>query len=137
MIIKILKKLYPHSPLWNRKKGKKGFREVDFLDIKKKWEEIERLMTLGGPSHFKNAVLEADKLLDHVLKIKRLRGETMGERMKSIRRDDHDRSFFDDMWQAHKLRNEMAHNMNYEVQHFEAKRAIKQFERVLRELGAL
>jgi len=133
----ILKFFFPNSPLLNRKKGKRTFSESDQMDIKRKWTEIEQLMALGHPSNFKNAILEADKLLDHVLKIKRFRGETMGDRMKSISRSDHDRDFFDDMWQAHITRNNMVHNMNYEVQHFDAKRAIKQFERVLRELGAL
>lgn len=134
---KILKLLFPNSPLLNRKKGKKAFSQNDFLDIKRKWAEIEQLMSIGRPSNFKTAILEADKLLDHVLKIKRFRGETMGERMKSIPRNKFDRDFFDDMWNAHITRNNMVHNMNYEVQHFDAKRAIKQFERVLRELGAL
>lgn len=136
-LIKILRFFFPDSPLLNRKKGKKSFSQTDFVDIKRKWAEIEQLMTIGKPSNFKIAIMEADKLLDHVLKIKRFKGETMGERMKSIRRDDFDRDFFDDMWQAHKLRNEMAHNMNYEVQHFEAKKAVEQFRRVLKELGAL
>jgi hypothetical protein len=137
IIVRVLRAMFPDSPLWNRKKGRKAFGEKDILDIKRKWAEIEQLMSLGGPSHFKNAIMEADKLLDHVLKIKRLKGETMGERMKSIRRDDYERDFFDDMWQAHILRNRMSHAIDYEVQHFEAKRAIEQFKRVLKELKAL
>jgi len=136
-IFKILKFFFPDSPLLRGKRGKRAFSEKDFVDIKRKWAEIEGLMAIGRPSNFKIAIMEADKLLDHVLKIKRLKGETMGERMKSIRRDDHDKDFFDDMWQAHILRNRMSHAMDYEVQHFEAKRAIEQFKRVLRELNAL
>uniref|UniRef100_A0A7C4R4H6 DUF86 domain-containing protein n=1 Tax=candidate division CPR3 bacterium TaxID=2268181 RepID=A0A7C4R4H6_UNCC3 len=106
-------------------------------EIRRKWTEIEGLIKLGRPSNFKTAVFEADKLLDHALKLLGYRGQTMGDRMKSISRSDFEKSFFDDMWQAHKVRNEMVHNINYEVMDFEAKRVIEKFKRVLRELGVL
>jgi hypothetical protein len=109
----------------------------DREEIKRKWAEVEQLIKLGKPSNFKTAILEADKLLGHVLKLLGYRGQTMGDRMKSIKRDDHEKDFFDDMWQAHKVRNEMVHNVSYEVMDFEARKAIKQFERVLRELGVM
>jgi hypothetical protein len=114
-----------------------GLGGQDSQDVKRKWAEIEQLMRLGSPSNFKTAILEGDKLLDHVLKLYGYRGQTMGDRMKNIPRDKYAREFFDDMWQAHILRNRMSHAMDYEVQHFEAKRAIEQFKRVLEELGAL
>lgn len=114
-----------------------GLNQSDMADVRRKWEEIEGLMKLGRPSNFKNAILEADKLLDHVLKLYGYQGQTMGDRMKSISRDKYDRSFFDDMWGAHKIRNEMAHNINYEVMDFEARTAISRFKSVLKELGAL
>lgn len=105
--------------------------------MREKWAEIETLMKVGRPSAFKTAVLDADKLLDHVLKSLNYRGQTMGERMKMIPRDDFDRDFFNDMWQAHKLRNEMVHNMDYNVMDFEARTAIKKFEKTLQDLGAM
>lgn len=133
-IIQFIKKLIaPYPPI----KTRVNLGIQDKEDIKRKWAEIEQLMALGKPSNFKNAILEADKLLDHCLKLLGFRGQTMGDRMKAIPRSKFEKDFFDDMWQAHKLRNEMAHNINYEVMNFEASKAIKQFERVLRELGAI
>jgi len=114
-----------------------GLGAQDMQEIDKKWGEIEQNMTLGKPSNFKNAILEADKLLDHVLKLYGYKGQTMGERMKLIPRTKYGKDFFDNMWQAHKLRNEMVHNLNYEVQHFEAAEAIAKFRKVLQELKAL
>lgn len=111
--------------------------QTDLVDIKKKWEEIETLIKLGKPSSFKTAILEADKLLDHVLKLYGYSGNSMGDRMKSIPRDNYSREFFDDMWGAHKLRNEMAHNIMYEVMNFEAKKAIGQYKNVLQILKVL
>lgn len=114
-----------------------GLSQNDLIDIKRKWDEIEGLMKLGRPSNFKNAILEADKLLDHVLKLYGYRGQTMGDRMKSLPRDSYSREFFNDMWDAHKVRNEMAHNINYEVMDFEARQAIGQFKSVLRDLRVI
>ncbi|MBI2448129.1 hypothetical protein HYV44_01015 [Candidatus Microgenomates bacterium] len=114
-----------------------GLSVQERIYVREKWAEIETLMKVGRPSAFKTAVLDADKLLDHVLKSLNYRGQTMGERMKMIPRDDFDRDFFNDMWQAHKLRNEMVHNMDYNVMDFEARTAIKKFEKTLQDLGAM
>lgn len=132
--IKILKALF--SPTQPRRM-RSGLNVEDRSELKRKWSEVEQLISLGKPSNFKTAILDADKLLDHVLKLYGYRGQTMGDRMKAIPRSQFDKDFFDDMWQAHKVRNEMVHNINYEVMDFEAKRVVKQFERVLRELSAL
>jgi len=129
----IIKKLIVPMPV---RKIRHGLNTSDLQEIKRKWEEIEQLMRLGRPSNFKNAILEADKLLDHVLKLYGYHG-SLADKMKSLPRKNFDKEFFDDMWQAHRVRNEMVHNISYEVQHFEAREAISRFKRVLRELGAL
>ena len=131
-ILNLFKKLFSLGP-----HIRFGLGVQDVADIKRKWMEVEQLIALGKPSNFKTAILEADKILDYVLKLYGYSGQTMGDRMKAIPRDKHSRDFFDNMWQAHKLRNEMVHNMGYEVQDFEAKSAIQKFEKVLRELGVL
>ena len=130
---KQLKKLF--TPTAVKSRATLGIQDKE--DIKRKWQEIEQLISFGKPSNFKTAILEADKLLDHALRLLGYRGSTMGDRMKAISRNKFERDFFDDMWQAHKIRNEMVHNMNYEVLNFEAKRVVRQFERVLQELDVL
>jgi len=130
----ILKKLLTPS---GSARVRVGLGVQDREEIKRKWEEIGQNIRLGKPSNFKTAILEADKLLDHVLKLYGYRGQTMGDRMKAIPRSIFEKDFFDDMWQAHKLRNEMVHNMNYEVMDFEARQAVEKFKRVLQDLGAL
>ena len=42
-----------------------------------------------------------------------------------------------DLWDAHKLRNLLVHEMNYHMKHEQALAAIRAFERVMRELGAI
>ena len=133
-ILNLLKKLFssPAKPYI-----RVGLGAQDMQEISRKWTEIEQIIALGKPSNFKTAILEADKLLDHILKLYGYKGQTMGERMKAIPRQKYSKEFFDNMWQAHKLRNEMVHNLNYEVQHFEASEAIAKFKKVLGDLKAL
>ena len=104
----IKKLITPYDQLVSRQ----SFNQSDLEYIKGKWGEIEVLVRSGRPSGFKTAVLEADTLLDYVLKGLGYKGQTMGDRMKSIPRDQFERRFFDDMWSAHKIRNEMVHNMD-------------------------
>ncbi|MFA7308663.1 MAG: hypothetical protein WC045_01150 [Patescibacteria group bacterium] len=134
MILQLLKKILFGEP--RKSRGGSGS-SLDRELVRKSWRHIEELMTLGKPSNFKTAVMEADKLLDYVLKGKGYRGQMMGDRMKAIPRSEYERDFFDAMWSAHKLRNHIAHSMDYEVQFFEARDAIKNFKRVMQDLKVL
>ncbi|MEK7580288.1 MAG: hypothetical protein AAB465_01595 [Patescibacteria group bacterium] len=100
--------------------------------IIKKWEEIEG-MSLGNDASAKLAILEADKLIDGVLKIMSFGGSTMGERLKAAcyRYPD-----LTDVWEAHKIRNLIAHE-NYQLYPKTAARAINIFYHALKELGII
>lgn len=98
-----------------------------------KWQEIEELMRLGHPSNFSRAILEADKLLDHVLKALRTPGMTMGDRLKASR-NRFSPDAYEAAWHAHKVRNEIVHNSAYQITDFIAKEAISNFKKALGEL---
>lgn len=110
---------------------------VDYKDrefIKQKWAEIQNLMHLGRPSNFKQAVLEADKLIDFVLKKMNYNGQTLADRMRASQNRF---SNYQGLWDAHKIRNRLVHEVSSEVLHHEAKEAIAKFERALRDLGVV
>jgi len=98
-----------------------------------KWQEIEQLMTLGNSSNFAKAVLEADKLLDHLLKAHRAPGLTMGDRLKSSI-NKFSREGYQAAWNGHKVRNELVHNSQYEMTDFIARPAIENFRKAIEEL---
>ena len=100
-----------------------------------RWEEIKRHVESFSVAEWKLAVIEADKLVDDALKSSGFQGETMGERMTLISRDQIPE--INNLWEAHKLRNMMVHDANYEARHNDAIAAVEVFERVLRELGGL
>lgn len=100
---------------------------------RQKWQEIEQLMQLGKPSNYAKAILEADKLLDHLLKGLRAPGITMGDRLKASKNRFSKDAYYA-AWQAHKIRNELVHNSEYEATDFIARHAIANFKKPLDEL---
>ena len=89
--------------------------------IKDDWEKVQELLKLGGPSQLRQALITADKLLDNALK-EVAAGESMGERLKNAR-DIFDRYQYQTIWEAHKLRNNLVHEVGFEPQHFVIKEA--------------
>lgn len=107
--------------------------QIDKEFVKNKWQEIASTAEQNGQSA-RFAVVEADKLLDYALKKRGYRGETMGDRMRSAGSDF---SYRNDVWEAHKLRNKLVHEAQYEVDQRIVKRAVDQFKQALRDLGAM
>lgn len=106
---------------------------VDRELVANRWATIEQLSRDGG-SGLKNAVSEADKLLDYVMKQQGTAGETMAERLK---RCESRLSNKEAVWQAHKLRNHLAHEVSFDLVVSQAREAISAFGQALRDFGAL
>ncbi len=99
-----------------------------------RWQEIMQHIESIREGEWKFAVIEADKLVDDQLK-NLFPGETMGERLMNI--DKTSLLSIDGLWEAHKVRNRLAHESNYFLRHAEAVRAIRLYEQTLKELGVL
>ena len=99
----------------------------------KQWKVIQGYKNSGGPG-WQLAVMEADKLLDKALTERHFAGETMGERLKSAKG-----SFMknDAVWQAHKLRNRLAHEQDVKLNIVVVEQALRAFKNGLKDLGAL
>lgn len=100
-----------------------------------RWQEIKSHVNSFKESEWKFAVIEADKLVDDVLKSAGFAGESMGERLMLIKPDQLLNLQY--LWDAHKLRNLLVHDASYQMTHRQAIWAIEAFENVLRELEAL
>ncbi|MFH1749345.1 MAG: hypothetical protein ABH837_00375 [bacterium] len=107
---------------------------VDRRQIHSQWLEILELVKLGKPSNLQKAILSADKLLDFTLKNQRFSGDTMAERLRSA---ESRFSAYNDIWYAHKLRNRIVHDVNDEIQSYEINKAIKIYEKALKDLRVL
>lgn len=91
-------------------------------------------ITSDNPNDWKLAIIEADIILDDVLKKAGYTGVSLGERLRSI--SPAQLQSLDDAWQAHKIRNQIAHGgADFVLTKRLAEDTIKQYRRVFAELG--
>lgn len=100
-----------------------------------KWKEVVRHFESTKEAEWKFAVIEADKLVDDLLKQAGYPGDTMGERLMNIEQGQ--LLSLQGLWEAHKIRNKLAHDVNYFLRYAEARQAIKFFEEALKELQVI
>ena len=108
--------------------------KFDVEDYQTRWLKIENNLVRGDRRTYNLAVLEGDKLLDRALRELGLSGKTMGERMKRIGGKF---SEVNRVWYAHKLRNQIAHEQDFEVEYDDARKALAAFRQALKDLGAI
>lgn len=106
------------------------------LDLTKKrtikaWLQIQKRIQTGDESNLKLAVIEADKILDEILKRSGFAGETMSDRLKNL--TPAQLSNLEQVWGAHKLRNRIVHEPDFEVSRAEAELAVSIYGRAFRE----
>lgn len=113
-----------------------GKRRHDFNveEYQTRWLKIENGLVKGERQTYNLAVLNADKLLDRALVELGLPGKTMGERMKRVNERF---TKANAVWYAHKLRNQIAHESDFELDYNEASRALAAFRQALKDLGAI
>lgn len=114
--------------------NKKGHKNLDVEHYQKKWLAIEQQLKKDEVSSYSLAVLNADKLLDQALKERGMKGETMGDRLKSAKDIFSNRN---NVWSAHKLRNKIAHETDVKVTYDAARYALGDFKRALKDIGAI
>jgi hypothetical protein len=117
---------------------RRKFQRPDLMDltpeqVKIRWEDIMKTSDQGIMGA-KLALMEADKLLDHVLKSMMMPGETLGERLKMAA---YKYPAISQVWNAHKLRNQLVHDSAFQLRTSEVKRALADFRNALRALRVL
>lgn len=112
-------------------------RTSSHLDVEKyrsDWIKIEQSLHKDNAASSQLSVLNADKLLDRALQEKGTPGDTMGARMKSLQTTW---SNANNVWSAHKLRNQIAHESDVAVNYETARRALAAFKQALKDVGAI
>lgn len=101
--------------------------------LAKEWGRVEQLTATGRPSAFKEAVITGDKLLDYAL-TQVSSGETMGERLKNAS-DAFSHDVYQGLWDAHKMRNALVHETDFDLTVLVARDVLGKFERGFESLG--
>ena len=99
-----------------------------------RFTELQTHLESSNPNDWKLAIIEADILLDDLLKQRGYAGLSLGDRLKSI--SPTALHSLDDSWQAHKVRNQIAHaGADFVLTQKIARETITQYRRVFAELG--
>ena len=115
------------------KRPGRGTSNLNKALVQDKWTAIE-MTANSGAAGLKQAINDADKLLDYVLKGLGLPGDTLADR---LRRGESRLSDKNAVWRAHKLRNSLAHDIGFDLVQSQAREALRDFRRGLQDLGAL
>lgn len=110
---------------------KRRLSDADRKVVADQWNKIEDLY---NNDRFKEAILEADKIFDFILKRMNIKGKTMGERLKNSK------SFlpnYQDIWYAHKIRNKLVHEVDYHAEASTTWKVINIFKNTIKKLGIL
>ena len=108
--------------------------DLDRDKMRARWSRITAMLQSPDRETDKLAVIEADNLLDFVLKAMHLPGETMAFRMKFAQNRFYELKRV--RW-AHNVRNNVVHEPDYILKKATAYACIKEYERALKLLGAL
>ena len=103
---------------------------ADHQDFEARWQKIKAI----SQEDMERAILEGDKLIDFVLRKKRVGGKTGNERL------NHARKFFSNfhgLKQAHYIRNQIAHEASFVLSQGAGREAFKNIERALRDLRVI
>ncbi len=102
--------------------------------FKDKWTKLmERYTTEPNPDSIRLAIIEADALVDHLLKDLRFPGEHLADRLSYL--NSGDIKTLDGVWDSHRIRNEIVHRPNSPVSIRDGMAALKRYEAFFHELA--
>jgi len=130
-----------------RKEHYEGLIEQEMHDAERIWNEtyrgekrqsrladIQQHAISDNPNDWKLAIIEADIVLDQTLKDRGYAGTSLGERLRGITPSQ--LSSVDDAWDAHRVRNKIAHEgADFVVTRRIVDETISRYMRVFREFG--
>ncbi len=101
-----------------------------------RWEHIETLLAGGSPSEWRQAIIEADIMLDDVLAKRGYAGDGVGEKLMSADREGF--ATLQNAWEGHKVRNLIAHQGSaFNLSETLAQRTLAHYGAVFREFKVI
>lgn len=101
-----------------------------------RWEDIQTHVAGEKPNDWRLAIIEADILLEEALTNAGYVGATIGEKLKTANQTSF--QTLQDAWEAHKVRNQIAHaGSDFVLTNKLAQETITRYERVFREFGSI
>lgn len=102
------------------------------LQQNNKWQHIQTLMNSHNMNDWRQAIIEADIILDEMLTKMQYAGDSIGDKLKNV--EESDFITLNKAWEAHKIRNQIAHKgSDFTLTKQEASRAIGLYKKVFEE----
>lgn len=99
---------------------------------RERWEVVINHLNSGNPAEWKLAIMEADNILDEMVEKMGYAGENLGERLRAVEQSDF--NTIQSAWEAHKVRNKIAHEgSEFQLSEREARRIVGLYEKVFKE----
>ncbi|HEY4509908.1 MAG TPA: hypothetical protein VJC15_02880 [Candidatus Paceibacterota bacterium] len=108
------------------------YRPYGFPKMRRRWQKIMRRLDTGNESEYKLSIIEADGLLDDMLKKMNLPGETVDDRIQRITPLMIENVA--ELKTAHQMRNSIVYDPDYRLSASEAKRVLLVYQRTFEEL---
>jgi hypothetical protein len=101
--------------------------------VRNRWGKVLSFAKEGEAGK-QQAVIEADKLVDYVLRQYNIRGDSMADRMRGA--EDMIPNY-QQLWQAHKLRNKLVHEQGVKLSKKDVQLSLRTYQTALKGLKAL
>jgi len=111
------------------------YKHYGLSKTKSKWEEIERYFRKGTEPEMKLAIVEADSLLDNILRVLSYKGKDLSSKLDGINEDILEN--LDDVKKYHKIYSNIVHDPTYRLDFKTAKDALKVYRDALVNLDVL
>ena len=101
-------------------------------DLGKRWDNVLKHSQSGNENDWRQAIIEADIILDELVTKLGYKGEGLGEKLKRAVKGDF--KSLDQAWEAHKVRNMIAHSgSDFSLNQVEVNRVINLYRQVFEE----
>lgn len=101
-----------------------------------RWAHVQMLIESPQERDWREAINEADIMLEDMLRERGYEGQTIAERLKKV--DPKSYTSLQEAWEAHKMRNRVIHEgIAFKLSDQMAYRTIKQYGNVFREFGEI
>lgn len=116
---------------------RKAAHTVEHEDVpatRMRWNRIMEHAQSADEHKWRLAILECDIMLNELLDLQGYKGETIAEKMKQVSRTNF--NTIDDAWEAHKVRNKVAHEgTEFTMDERTKNHVINLYQRVFKEFG--
>jgi hypothetical protein len=101
-----------------------------------RWHYIQTLIESSNQSDWRVAIIEADSLMEEILKERGIAGNTVSELLEGAKSSGYMR--IQDAWDAHIVRNQIAHQgSDFSLSQVEGRRVIKLYQNFFEELRVI